>query len=300
MGERDRVEGEVPGREPRVLPRVGHRDDVARLDVPPGAVATGQPLRRRGRAGRVAGQPAGHVVVVELLAPDHPGHGLAQDGGLVRRAPGRRQVGEEGVGLRGTGRHDRRRTRVRAGRPCRSGDRSSPAGRSGPGRSPTVRARPGPPAAGLAGQPQPELARLARAGRSRYQAAALVPTPSGARIRSPSTTWSLIASFGCAAVVRSSPPQAGRVRLVVADEPVGQRAVGIRAGVERVRAERRVMEVDRGRAGPSSGARAAGRRGPTTSVLRNQAVGSTWRVAGSGPAFVTRIRRQRSSGPAFA
>ena len=35
-------------------------------------------------------------------------------------------------------------------------------------------------------------------------------------------------------------------------------------------------------------------------VLRNQAVGSTWRVSASGPALVTWMDISRSSGPALA
>ena len=48
VGERDALEGEVPGRVPRVLPRVGHRDDVAVVEVAP-----------RRRCGRRRGSPAG-------------------------------------------------------------------------------------------------------------------------------------------------------------------------------------------------------------------------------------------------
>src|SRR5215470_5201863 len=61
-----------------------------------------------------------------------------------------------------------------------------------------------------------------------------------------------------------------------------------------------------GRAGPVGGtAASAGLAGgpvslPQAQVLRNQAVGSTWTVAASGPALVTPIRISRSSGPALA
>src|ERR1035438_9421444 len=46
----------------------------------------------------------------------------------------------------------------------------------------------------------------------------------------------------------------------------------------------------------------AGRAAPSSQdhVLRNQAVGSTCRVAGSGPALVTVMAINRSSGSAFA
>ena len=74
----DAVERQVPGGVPRILPRVGHRDDVVVVEVPPVAVASGGALRGRWRAGRVAVQPAVHVVVEELLAPHEPGDRLPQ------------------------------------------------------------------------------------------------------------------------------------------------------------------------------------------------------------------------------
>ena len=43
---------------------------------------------------RVAVQPALHVVVVELLAPEHPGRSLAQNGSFLRRDVGRSDGGE--------------------------------------------------------------------------------------------------------------------------------------------------------------------------------------------------------------
>ena len=77
------VEGQVPGGEPRVLPLVGHRQDVEGVEVPPARVAVELALRRRRRLRRVAVQPGRHVVVVELLGPEHPGERLAHDVGLV-------------------------------------------------------------------------------------------------------------------------------------------------------------------------------------------------------------------------
>ena len=53
------------------------------VEVPPLAVAAAPALVRRRRAGRVAVEPALHVVVVELLAPEHPGERLAQHERLV-------------------------------------------------------------------------------------------------------------------------------------------------------------------------------------------------------------------------
>ena len=44
---------------------------------------------RRRRAGGVAVEPVGDVVVVELLRPEHPGEGLAHDERLVGGGVGR-------------------------------------------------------------------------------------------------------------------------------------------------------------------------------------------------------------------
>ena len=76
MGQRDGVEAQVPRGEPRVLPRVGHGQDVLCIHVRPPSIAAGPTLSRRGWLRRIAVQPAPDVVGVELLAPDHPGKGL--------------------------------------------------------------------------------------------------------------------------------------------------------------------------------------------------------------------------------
>ena len=77
-GQRQTVESQVPGRVPGVLPGIGHRDDVLIIQVlPAGAVAAGAALGRRGRQRGVAGQPLRHVVVIELLAPEHARECLA-------------------------------------------------------------------------------------------------------------------------------------------------------------------------------------------------------------------------------
>src|SRR5262249_38979524 len=61
------VERQVPGGEPGILPLVRHRHDVEGVEVaPPGIAAAPAGGRRRG-LGRVSVEPAGHVVVVELL-----------------------------------------------------------------------------------------------------------------------------------------------------------------------------------------------------------------------------------------
>ena len=102
VGQRHGVEGEVPGSEPGVLPRVGHREDVLGVDVEPGGVATVATLGRRWRLRRVAVEPALHVVVVELLAPDHPGERLPGDQARVVVDGGRDHLAVELVGLHAT------------------------------------------------------------------------------------------------------------------------------------------------------------------------------------------------------
>src|SRR4051812_27486614 len=77
--ERDGVEGEVPGGEPRVLPGVRHGDDVGRVEVPPAGVPTALPLWRRRWQAWIPIKPAGDVVPVVLLAPEHPRERLAHD-----------------------------------------------------------------------------------------------------------------------------------------------------------------------------------------------------------------------------
>ena len=109
--ERDAVEGEIPRGEPRVLPLVRHGHDVERVERPPVRVAPAEPRRGRRRLRRVAVEPARDVVVVELLAPQHPGEGLAQHERLVVRRLRRRQLGVELVRLA----EPRRRDRVEVG-----------------------------------------------------------------------------------------------------------------------------------------------------------------------------------------
>ena len=96
--ERHHVKRQVPRGEPRVLPLVWHRQDVAGVKVAPVPVAgVSTACGRRGRRG-IALEPGLHVVPVELLGPHEPGVPLPQHLRL-----GRRQVARaprvEGVGL---------------------------------------------------------------------------------------------------------------------------------------------------------------------------------------------------------
>ena len=83
MRQRQRVEGEVPGGVPRVLPLVGHRDDVVVDHVEPVRVAGIRGIRRGSGLELVLLQPFVTVEEVILLAPQHAGHGLAHHVGRV-------------------------------------------------------------------------------------------------------------------------------------------------------------------------------------------------------------------------
>ena len=99
VGQRHGVEGQVPGGEPGVLPLVRHGDDVEPVEVTPPGVPPALARLRRFRLGRVAVQPAGDVVVEQLLAPQHPGARLPQHQRLVRAGAGRGELGVELVRL---------------------------------------------------------------------------------------------------------------------------------------------------------------------------------------------------------
>src|SRR5947208_2440176 len=71
LRQREAVERQVPRRVPRVLPLVGHGDDVGVIEVRPvGVAAALARLGRRGLRG-IAVHPLRDVDRVELLAPKH-------------------------------------------------------------------------------------------------------------------------------------------------------------------------------------------------------------------------------------
>ena len=98
-GQGDGMEGEVPGREPGVFPRVRHGEDIGAVQVHPGGIASLLPPRGRRRLAGIAAQPGGDVEVEELLAPEHAREGLALHG--PRRLGHRSgcEVPVEGIGL---------------------------------------------------------------------------------------------------------------------------------------------------------------------------------------------------------
>src|SRR5487761_387159 len=130
-----------------------------------------------------------------------------------------------------------------------------------------------------------------------YQNAHFVPVRPGFTVGAPLTTWSLMPSFGYG--VTGCAPNSRR-RLVsfsqnscAGSAPSGPgpavSSSGPRNGWPTATDEASVAAID-GRGAPIS----------QDQVLRNQAVGSTCSVAGSGLALVTEIAISRSSGSAFA
>ena len=101
QGEGQHVEGQVPRGVPGILPLVRHGDDVGVVEVLPVAVAAVTVAApAAARLGGVALEPLRHVVVVELLAPDHAGERLALHGAGVGVRDAALEVGVERVGLR--------------------------------------------------------------------------------------------------------------------------------------------------------------------------------------------------------
>jgi hypothetical protein len=86
---RKHVEREIPGRVPRVLPLVRHRDHVAVVEMAPIAIAALLADLGRARLLRVAVEPRVDRVVIELTAPQESGVRLAHDQSLGRIQRGR-------------------------------------------------------------------------------------------------------------------------------------------------------------------------------------------------------------------
>ena len=97
--QRDRVEREVPGRVPRILPLVRHRDDVVVVEMRPFGVPPASARRRRRRLAGIALEPAPDLVVVPLLRPEHPRQRLAHDAPRVLAEAIRHHGRVELVGL---------------------------------------------------------------------------------------------------------------------------------------------------------------------------------------------------------
>src|SRR5579862_8991354 len=81
--EREAMKTKIPGRVPGVFPFVRHRDHIGVVEMGPLPVATLPALGWRSGLSGITGEPLRHVVVEELLAPDHPREGLALHGTRV-------------------------------------------------------------------------------------------------------------------------------------------------------------------------------------------------------------------------
>ena len=209
--------------------------------------------------GRVAVEPAGHVVVVQLLAPQHPGECLPHHPGLVGAGRRWRQLGIELVGLGLPLRHYGRELGPRA------------AGCAGISRSLPQRAD------RLGGRSRTRSCAVAPAASvSLYQKAHLVPRPAGLTVGR--TADDVIVD----AVLRErrdrlGAEQPGDVGLVLAEQRLGRHAVRTGSRQQFHLADERmgqrhasapVRDCHRGEfrlAAPSS----------QDQVLRNHAVGST-------------------------
>ena len=275
--QRDHVEGQVPGRVPRVLPLVRHRDDVVIEHVRPLAVAHALALLPgQMAAGAMLVEPQVEVVVEVLLGPEHAGQRLAQ------------HVGAVGV-LRDSGRGQRRIEGIGFGQAL-----CEYCVEVGEGRARLRR---------LAGrQPQAQDLRLARADTEAVVGRHLGALPR--RIHRSGLALHEVAVEGVLHVGRRilAAEKAHMVGLVLGEEQrhvtldmqvvVVQRfleqCIGVMRMHHRVACTRDLLQF---------GLRTALR---CDQVLRNHSVGSTCSGAASGPRLATVMRTSTSSGAAFA
>ena len=95
VGKRHAVERQIPGCVPGVLPLVGHRYHIGVVEMTPFAVAAVTSIFGWLRPARVTVEPASHVIMEELLRPQHPGKSLTHDISFIRRGIDRGQRGVE-------------------------------------------------------------------------------------------------------------------------------------------------------------------------------------------------------------
>src|SRR5262249_28752881 len=79
QGQTNAVEGKIPGCEPIEFPFIGNGHDFAALEMAPLAIAAFAALGWRRRLQFVTLDPAGDIVMIELLRPDEAREGLALD-----------------------------------------------------------------------------------------------------------------------------------------------------------------------------------------------------------------------------
>ena len=135
---------------------------------------------------------------------------------------------------------------------------------------------------------------------TRYQKAHLVPVRSGLTVAAPLITWSLMPSFGYG-VIGAAPYSRARFVSFSQNSVTGGVPSGPGPAISSISPQTGWETVTPPpAAAPSIGRASAALEPPQDQVLRNQAVGSTCRVAASGPALVTEIVISRSSGEALA
>ena len=78
-GEGHGLEHEIPSAEVGVFPTVGHGDDIVRVEFLPENIASFPAFGRRLRHGRIAAEPAVHLVGIKFLAPEQAGNGAPHD-----------------------------------------------------------------------------------------------------------------------------------------------------------------------------------------------------------------------------
>ena len=218
MGQRDAVEGQIPRREPGVLPLVRHRHDVEGLETTPAGVAAVVPRVRRPGLGGIAVQPSRDVVVVELLAPQHAGEGLPHHQRLVGRGGRRRQLGIERVGLAAAPGNHRVERRSQSGGGSAAGARRA--------------------------QPQPQLDRRARRDGQAMPERDLRPAP--VRIHRGRAGHDVVVDAVLGEPGSRGPAvQTLDIRLVLAEERVRPGAVRARGGQQFELTEERVVHRDR-------------------------------------------------------
>ena len=229
------------------------------VEMRPVGVAAVQALRRRRRLRRIAEQPAPHVVVVELLRPQHPGERLPLHHARVGIGDALLQRRVELIGLPPPASRERRSKSAKRGR-----------GRSG------------------GAEPQADRLRPARGDGERDVGGAFAcPRAAGLiAARSPCTTKSLMPSLKKPAACDAEQP--AHIGLVLAEQQLvrrldARRRIGRhRRGARRAPC-RRLAQTRRGR-GMASLSR--------TRVLRAQSCGSTCSVAASGPRLCDRDPHQ--------
>ena len=233
------MEREVPGGVPRVLPLVGHRDDVAGVEVAPRPRCA-----RRVRSG--GGVGCAGIALEPVLARRSR---RTASSTAARRRPGARRSARR---RRSVGQSSRRRTRPPRATALLEDARRTPAPNAG------ARA----PGAAASRRRSDRAAPRGHRRRASGRRPSCPPGPCGPPAAGPDTTWSWNASLTSGVAVRCA-EEARHVRLVLREQELGGPPVRARVDVEAVRGEaevRRRDEARRRRGGSSAAARTPLRR----------------------------------------